>query len=307
MRFQTCLATAAALATVFTASSAFAGDGQNLVQYLPSGAVAVVNVDVAALRATSAFDTLWGLLEGSDEFGEAQEYMTSVGFDPRADLSTIMIVSTDLEDEDDMAIIIEGNFDRAAVETQIAAVEAATATTAGTATFYTHTNGSSTGFVADNVMVFGNTDVVTPACSVSGGAPTGAGASNTLGGQIGDADHSDTIWIAGIVPRDIRARTEFSGMESFNASIDLSSGLGLSLSFDTDSDASATARANDFNTQITAVQASPEVQALGFGSVLQSVSAAADGDDVDISVAIDAGTWTTLMTTLAAIASEELN
>ncbi len=285
-----------AAAVVLVALPAFAGNGSDLLQFVPSSARVVVGVDVDKLRGTPLWDRGMSL---ANDNGDLESALSTIGFDPRQTASTIVFASTEVDgDIADHAVVL--------VETAYPAEELAAALigegyeagTVGEIAYYRKSE-STVAFIGGNIIGVGDFSLVESAVNAAAGQGE-AGASGAVASQISSVDKSGAIWAA------VRLPSGSQGAEAARLSVDLSSGFSASATITMESEELATNAATQLGTQVTALSGQPEVQGLGLGAVLAAVQATSSGPDLTVAVSVDASTWGTLVETLGALAEEEL-
>lgn len=293
-------ATAALAATV--AVPAFAGNGANLVQYVPSGTQMVVGFNVDSFRGSSVYTQAMGILESTPDF---QEAMTDLGehttFDPRTDVHTVVLASNVVSEQsgDQMILLIEATVNEDEIRAALAAEGEVQLQTMGTVTYFT--DGEFTmALLADDIIALGTPDEVMPAIAAASGTGT-AGPGSAMATQVQATGHAGDLWFAAMAPGDV---PELSAMRG---SVSLASGVSATLTAATSSAENATTLINELNTQIAALQGDATVAQFGLTSAVQSISATQSGNDVTVTASIDAGTWNTLLQTFGAILASELN
>jgi hypothetical protein len=285
-----------AAVVVLVGLPAFAGDGSNLLQFVPSTATVVVGVDVDKVRGTPLWDQGMSLVEDNDDL---QSALSTIGFDPRQTASTILFASTEAGSDigDHAVVLIEIAYP--AEELAAALVgEAYEADTVGEIAFYRKSE-STIAFVGSNVLAVGEFTLVEAAINAAAGEST-AGASGSVASQISSVDKSGAIWAVVQLPAGSQ------GAETARMSVDLSAGFSTTITVAMESEELATTTATQLSTQVTVLSGQPEIQGLGLGAVLAAVQATSSGSDLNLSVSVDASTWATLVQTLGALAEEEL-
>lgn len=293
-------ATAALAASV--AVPAFAGNGANLVQYVPSGTQMVVGFNVDSFRGSSVYTQALGIIEATPDF---QEAMSDLGehttFDPRTDVHSIVLASNVVSENsgDQMILLIEATVNEQEIMAALAAEGEVQPQTMGTVTYYT--DGEFTlAILADDVIALGTPNEVMPAISAAAGTgTTGPGA--TIASQVQATGHTGDLWFAAMAPADVPELTAMRG------SVSLASGVSATLTAATSSSENAATLLTELNTQIASLQGDATVAQFGLASAVQSINATQSGNDVTITAAIDAGTWNTLLQTFGAILASELN
>lgn len=289
-----------AAALLLVALPAFAGNGSNLLQYVPGNAQVVVGINVDALRGTPVWSQAMALAEGDEDLQSTLNTLQSTGgFNPLETVHTVVFASNEVSDDsgDHAVVLFEVDYPAESFAT-VLTEDNYVASTVGAITYYRKSE-STVALLGENIIAVGEFALVEPAINVAAGQGS-AGASGTVATQLGAVDKSGTIWIAAQLPAGAQ------GAQAARASINLSSGLAARIDVVMDNAETATEAANQFNAQIGAMAGSPEVAAFGLTSVLTGLQAAASGSEVSLSVTVDSATFSTLVGTLGEVAQEEL-
>lgn len=291
------LATLVALiASLFTASTAMAGDGTNLLQYMPSNSVMVVNVDVDRARNAPVFQSVLSMITGSSEYTEIMTEMQAEGvtFDPATGIHTIMMGTPNLDNaEEQMVFALELDLDVTQLSSAIAAQGELTSATVGTATTWSdgemtlaHTGGS--------VYLLGTPALIDAVLAGQGG-PTGQ-----VGTWANGLDRGHTLWFSMTAPPGTPGIT---GMRGY---LDVQAGVDAMLTATATSAEEAAAAVSQFDAMKAEAAADPMIAQFGLASTIQGATATANGADVTVTASIDASTWSTLSATLTALLAAEL-
>lgn len=285
-----------ALTMILVALPAFAGNGSSLLQYVPENARVVVGVDVEQMRGTPLWDRALSL---SNENGDVQNALTSIGFDPRTTVSSIVFASTEADDDiaDHAVVLLETSYPPEELAAALV-TEGYAAGTVGEIAYYR--KGESTiAFLSANTLAVGEFSLVEPALGVAAGQGS-AGASGTVGSQVSAVDKSGAIWAAAQLPPGSQ------GAEAARLSIDLSAGFAASITVRMESAETASTTATQMTTQLSSLSGTPEVQGLGLASLVSSIQATAADQDIMVTLGVDASAWASLVETLGALAEEEM-
>jgi hypothetical protein len=286
-----------AAAPLLVSAPAEAGDGTPFLSLIPSNAELVVGIDVDALRSTSVFTRVMSTMEASGDFQSVMTQLrSSSSFDPARDVHTVIITAPEVGEDsgDDPVIIIDATFDSGELAAALAGVADMSATDLGMVQMWTR--GSETlAAVGENTLVFGRTSSLQTL--LAGGTP---GPGSRLSAQISDANRGQEVWFASLSPE---GEEQILGM---HGSIDLSLGVAASVTLSFESAERASAEATRLATARTELLADPALAMFGLTNVVNSITSVANGDKLDLSVSVDAGTWNTLLTTFLAIAESEL-
>ncbi len=286
-----------AAAPLLVSAPAEAGDGTPFLSLIPSNAELVVGIDVDALRSTSVFARAMSTMESSSEFQTVMTQLRASGsFDPTRDVHTILIASPEVGEDsgDNPVIIIDATFDTDELAAALAGVPDMSATDLGVVQMWTR-GPETLAAVGPNTLVFGRTTSLQTL--LAGGTP---GPGSRLSSQINDANRGQESWFASLSPE---GEEQILGM---HGAIDLSSGVAATVTLSFESAERAAAEAARLATARTELLADPALAMFGLTNVVNSITSVADGDTLDLSVTVDAGTWNTLLTTFLAIAESEL-
>jgi len=305
------IAVAAGLTVGLLAVPAFAGNGSNLLQYLPSNSQMVFGIDADNLRSAPFFQQVVTMATSTDEYQEAMAELGDItAFDPTTDIHTVVFASTVVSDAsgDSFVFIVQADIDEAAVQTAIDAEIADALTrnapdevlqknTTGTVVSYGDDE-MTMAFLADNIVAMGTPALMNQTIAAASGTGT-AGLSGTLSTRANSAA-GGSIWFAANAPAD---QPELQGMWG---SVSISSSVAANLSVQTSDAATASAAVAEFEAQRTALAGSPEVAQFGLSNVINGTTVAANGDVLTVNATIDAQTWTMLTATATALIQSEL-
>ena len=306
---QTTLAVIA-VATLLCSASAWAGNGQNLLQHTPASSNIVISLDLDQLRASPLYQMIWGMIASGPDAQEVLADMeTQAGFDPNRDLSTMLISLTG--DDDRFAFLIEGSFN----VDQIAAflgtldpTEMATMQYAGNTVYH---DPSETGadkayfsFINNNLMAVGTQDDLSAVLDVLGGTGAAMTTNEQLSGLCSTADTSGVFWFCGVMTPTMQAQmvgTPMAGMTNMYGSGNLTGGLNLQYVLGTNTEAEATAMGQFLQTSLSEARTQPEIAQMGLGGILDAVAISNTGSNVAISVAVPEQTLNQIVGMLTAI------
>lgn len=286
----------ALLATLLTASTAVAGDGTNLMQYMPSNSVMVASIDVDRARNAPVFQSLLTMVTSTPDYQSAMADLQAGGvtFDPATGIHTITMGTPNLDNaEDQMVIALELDLDATQLATVLATQEDLTQGTVGTAT--TWTDGEMTmAHVGGQVFILGTPSLVTTVLNGQGGA----------GGQVGTwasgVNHGRTLWFA------MSAPPGTPGITGARGSVDVQAGVDATFTVTANSAEEAQQAVAEFDAMKAEAASDPMVAQFGLAPVIQGATATANGADVTVTASIDATTWSTLSATLSALLAAEL-
>jgi hypothetical protein len=206
-------ALAAGLTVGFLSAPALAGNGANLLQYLPSNSQMVVGIDADNLRSAPFFQQIVTMATSTDEYREA---MTELGgftsFDPTTDIHGVVFASTVISDNsgESFVFVVHANIDEAAIQTAIdteiadaltrnAADEVLQKNTTGTVVSYGDDE-MTVAFLADDIVALGTPSLMTQTIAAAAGQGT-AGLTGDLATRANGAV-GGSIWFAANAPAD---------------------------------------------------------------------------------------------------------
>lgn len=279
---------------------AFAGDGSNLLGFLPSNTKMVFGVDVAELRGAPIFAQASSLVSGMSEY---QEFVREIGgagvLDPLNSIQTLVVASPHLDPddaEDETVVLIEATFDAAALDTAMVADPQVVRATSGTVITYTESD-QMLAVLGPNLIAAGHTTLVTAVVAAHGGGDGGLG--STLRSPA-RAAAGGTVWFASRAPS---AETRYN---TVHGRVSISNAVSATVTATTESPEAAAALVQTFNTEVATVASNPQFAAFGLGGVLNGLSATASENQAVISASIDATTWTALSTMAIEVLRSEL-
>jgi len=287
--------TAAALfAALALTPAAMAGNGENLVQYVPQSTDAIVSVNAERLRSTPIYSQVTGLITGRPEYGETIGMLTSNGvtFNPMTDVSTMLIAIPNLSaaDSSEGVMIVEAQFNTEQVLAAARANNYAIETVGSVQYFVARDN--TFAILAPGIAAVGDTESVQAIINGSAGAGT------VLRTQVRAADKSDTIWFA--------ATGSVEGFGAAYGSINLASGFEASLTGTMESAEAASSMVADLTAQRATLAGDATVAALGLAGVVNGLTVTSSNANVTFGLTLDAATWSSLSTRLLAIVESEL-
>lgn len=292
--FCSVVSAATLVTTIALAPAAMAGNGANLVQYVPQNTDAVVSVDAERLRSTSIYADVTGLITARPEYSETIGMLTSHGvtFNPMTDVNTLLIAIPNLSEtaSSEGLMIVEAQFDTAQV---LAAARANNyvVETVGSVQYFVARN-NTLAILAPGIAAIGDNDTVQAIINGSAGAGT------VLRTQVRAADKSDTLWFA--------ATGAVEGFGAAYGSIDMASGFEASLTGTMASAEAASAMVTDLTAQRATLAGDATVSALGLAGVVNGLTVSSNNANVTFGLTLDAATWSSLSTRLLAIVESEL-
>jgi hypothetical protein len=300
----------AALAIALISLPAFAGNGQNLLQYVPADAAIVVSIDVEQLRSSSIYALAWGMITADSEVQEVLGEMESqAGFDPNADISGFLIALSG-NDEEKFSLLLEGRFETERITTFLATLDATDMATIDYSGFTVYHDPSDTGgnktyftFISDTIVAFGTQEELSAVLDTIGGAAN-VTTNASVNALITAVDMSGSFWFAGALSPTMMADmagTPMAGMITMRGAGTLAGGLDIGYVLGTVGADEAAGLSEFLNQGLVEARTAPEIGAMGLGTVLESVAIAHTGTDVSITVAIPEATLNQLMGFLTAI------
>ncbi len=281
---------AALFALVAGATSTALADGKSDVALAPQDTMALLHVDLRALRGTSLFqDILKQIKTRPDAQQGLAEVKKTFGFDPETDLHGVTVILSDkFSENEQMAVVVEADVEP---KTVAAALEKEgkgklTRTQHEGTEVLGGPGGEGLAFTAGKRAVMGPKPMVERALSASKGK--GALAKDgALRKLVDGVDTSKHVWFAASLPANVRQQMGPQGkdLESVSGSIDLSRGIGLRLNIGTASAEAAKAIVTQVQAGVQDPQAQPMLTMLGIAPALQAMKTVAKGKVV--SVALD--------------------
>jgi hypothetical protein len=276
------------------APTAMAGNGENLVQYVPEGTDAMLAVNVERLRSASIYSDATALITGMSEYRETIGTLTASGvtFDPMTDVNTMLLALPTLSDTESSAavLIVEADFDTAQV---IAAAQANNyaVQTVGTVQYFVARD-NTVAILGPGIVALG--DNANVQLIINGSAGAGSG----LRATVRAADKSDAIWFA--------ATGTGPDFSAAHGSVDLSSGLVASATITVSSAELASGMVTELSSRRAALATDATVAAFGLASVVNGVTVTSNASNVIFGLSLDAASWSSLSTRLLAILESEL-
>lgn len=298
----------------------WAGNGQNLLQYVPQETGVVMSVDLEQLRATPLFELIWGIATADPEIsGQLAELETAAGFNPTTDLSTFLF-AMNADDDERFLVLVEGTFDSSAMAAFIisaAGEEVATTDYQGFTVYHEPpaadaaappTDDVRMTFITDTIVALGTQTELNAAIDTVAAAGANVTANASLNDVITAADSSGTFWFAGTMSPAMTgdvAGSPMASMANFRGSGNLAGGVTLSYVLGTGTEADATALSTFITDSLNEARAQPELAQLGLTSVLDATTVGSAGTDVSIDVAIPEQTLNQIIMVFQALMQAE--
>lgn len=293
-----------ALFCLFAASTASAGNGESLTGFIPDNAKAVLSVDVARLRTSGGLDALLRSTGAEAQLQRVVGQLDKVGFQPRQQIDTALIVVPNFDKNTQPLLIFEGDLPRAAIEDALNKEASATRSMTGTIPVYTRGARGSLAFLTDTIAVIGPTPQVQAAARLAGSARSSL--NRTLDREIARVDKSRNLWFAGLPPAEHLKNTPLEGARALRGSANIAANLELTIDAVMPSADGATKSAEKSREQLTAMAARDEVAALGFAPVIQAANVTARGDAVRMTLNLDQARFRRLLNTVTTVIRDQL-
>lgn len=301
-RFVAFLFTALCL---FAAPNAMAGNGETLANFLPDNSKGVLSVDVAGLRAAGALDTLLRTTGAETQLQRVVGQLDKVGFNPREQIDTALIVVPGFDKNTQPLLIFEGRFPRAAIEAALDKEASATRTAVGQIPVFTRGTRGSLAFLAPDIAVIGPTRLVQAAARVAAGEARST-PNRTLTREIGRADKTRNLWFAAMPPAEHLANTPLEGARAVRGAANISTNLELSVDAIMANADAATRGAEKGKEQLTTIAARDEVAALGLAPVINATKVSARGDAIRVTLDLDQARFRRLLTTITTVIRDQM-
>jgi hypothetical protein len=277
-------------------SLAWAGNGEALVDRVPSSMEGVAVLDVARVRDTSFVSRAMPMLQRSQAWTSRMGTLTRNGFtfSPATDIQTLMLLVPDVNASDPTrgaGLILEATFD---VDQLLAAAAAAGSEvqTEGDIRWFQR-GADRVAVLAPGVLAMGPAALVEQVVAAQG-------PSRGLRAQIRAADKGRSAWFAASADRPLE------GFTAGHGALDLGATLSLTATGATPSAEAAAEQVAVVGRQKVRLQADATVAALGLMPLVEGVQAEAREDRVVVTLRLDAAAWSSLANQLLAIIESEL-
>ena len=282
LRLAASLAVAAALAA--PALPAHAGNGVDLLRFMPEDSTVYMVVDVAGARDSALFKKGLDKLMAAAPGGFAA--VQSAGLDPAQAIDTIAIAVVDVNAGNDFTIMAEGK------QTQLIYDLIKKAPSVKAASYHGVTwLGDSDGAIAiiAKRLVFAKPDHIERAIDLALGKAKNAAKSAkaaALRAIIATTDTRQDVWAAVVMPPDVVAKAKAAGTELTGASIGatLSADLALDLKVLTASEAAATKLKTGIDQMVPMLTS--ELQKIGLTAAAKSLIVDKDGPTIHASITV---------------------
>lgn len=293
------------LLLMLVAPAAFAGNGEALTRFVPDDTKAVLSVDVERLRSSGALNTLLSSTGADAKLQGVMGQLDQVGFKPREQIDTAMIVVNGFDNKTRPLLIFEGSFPRAAIEAALDTEATATRSTVGQVPVYTLGARGSLAFLAPGIAAMGPTPLVQAAAAIAAGQARSA-PSRTLTREIGRADSSRNLWFAGMPPAEHLRDTPIAGARAIRGGADITGNLTLAVDAVMPSESAANTAAQSANAQIAQVAQRDDIAALGLSPIVQGARVEQRADTLHLTLNLDQARFRRLLTTLSTVIRDQL-
>jgi hypothetical protein len=309
---------AVAVVVMLAAAPAWAGNGQNLLQYVPQNAAIVVNVDLEQLRSLPLYQMIWGVITANPDAQRAlTEMQTQAGFNPNTDLSGFLIALSP-EDSERWSVLVEGNFNveqiTAYLGTQMGDSDGdgqpdmAAQQYAGHTVYYDPTESESDRgyftFLNNNIVAAGTQQELSGVLDTVGGTVPSVTSQAQMSNLLSSVDTSGTFWFAGTLSPAMQAQmvgSPMEGVSTMRGSGNFTGGLNIDYVLGTNTPEQAATLAAFINDQIAQARTAPEIQQMGLGSMLDTVNVSANETSVGITAAIPEQTMNQIIGIMSAL------
>jgi hypothetical protein len=287
-------------ALVATSAPAHAGDGTDLLKFVPDTAQVVMVFDMADARDSTLLQK--GYTKLLDAAPDAKQKLAELGLDPIKDIDTLLFAgggAKDLQDDDsmkDMLIIVEGRLPK----DKLATMPGATKSTYGGVTIYTNKD-TDAAFVGDRVF-FAKKGKMKLALDIAANKGKGKGKSvavskkaKALRDAIAGTDTAADTWATILVPAKNQADAKKAGMsvKTVSLGVNYSADLAIGLRVLTDSAADATKIVG--LAQGSMGQMTQALGSMGLAKAAKSITVTADAATVKMGVTMTEAELTAIM------------
>lgn len=294
-----------ALLCLFVVPNAFAGNGETLANFIPDDAKAVLSVDVAQLRASGALDTLLRSTGADTSLQQVAGQLETVGFNPRQQINTALVVVTSFDNRTRPLLIFEGNFPRQAIEEALDKEASAVRSAVGQVPVFTRGARGSLAFLAPDIAVIGPTPLVQAAAKIAAGEARSR-LHRTLAREIGRADKTRNLWFAGMPPAEHLKNTPLEGARAIRGAANITANLELVIDAVMASSEAAAETTQKSREQLNTLASRDELAALGMAPVIQAAEVAQRADTARMTLNLDQARFRRLLTTMATVIRDQL-
>ena len=282
---------ATALVLPMFAASASADDGKAALKFVPKDTMMVISIDVNSLKKTSIFkEMMTAIMQDADAKKNLKMFKEATGFDPEKDLESIVIaLPPDVEKTENFLFIAKGKVDEKKFISfaKDQGGKIAEGKAAGQA-YYEIDSEAAVAFVGDHI-VMGPKVALEASLNTKKGNDKAVTDNSDMSGLIGAVDTKANIWMAVILPDDIRKELakqdpNAGDITDAHASVDLGSGLKLRLTLGTGASGTADSIVKLAQEGLKSVKSDPNIGAMGLDPVFTGLSVAAAGKKVNVSL-----------------------
>ncbi|MCB9533307.1 MAG: hypothetical protein H6698_03130 [Myxococcales bacterium] len=259
----------------------------------PTDGAITLYLDCHQVYANRTFLRVMDVIEASSSYQAAKPTLDAWGFEPRSDLRELVVVFDALTGAANWVAVAAGDIDPAPLEAQLG--ERLSAVTDELGRLFR--DGDISYDVRDGLAIAG-----------TGGLFSGARARAYTRGDAGAPSRpAGTLWLH-VVPTDAdRAGVpSLASLEELTISLALDDTPSLALDARLRTEADAAAAAVELNRALRTLATVPEATAFGFGTLLSSTAAVAEGDHVRLDAELDAASWAHFSQMLEDLVEEEL-
>lgn len=286
-------------ALVATTAPAHAGDGTDLLKFVPETAQVVMVFDMADARDSTLLQK--GYTKLLDAAPDAKQKLSELGLDPLKDVDTLLFAgggAKSLGDDDmkDMLIIVEGRLPKDKLSTMPGATKSAY----GGVTIYTNKD-TDAAFVGDRLF-FAKKGKMKLALDIAANKGKGKGKNvaaskkaKAMRDAIAAADTSADTWAAIVLPAKNQADAKKAGLSAKTVAlgVNYSADLAIGLRVATESEADATKMVGMIQSQLPQVVSA--LDSIGLKKASKSVTIGQDAANVKMAVTVTEAELTTIM------------
>jgi hypothetical protein len=272
--------------------SAHAGNGVDLVRYMPEDSTVMMVIDVSGARSSKLFELGMQKLVALAPSGFAT--VEAAGVDPATALDTIAIGGRIDGGKEDFSVVADGK-QAQLIAALIAKAPEAKATTYHGVTYYGNADGSIA--LVGKKLVFAKPEHIERAIDLALGKLKNASKSPkaaALRAVIAATDTRHDVWAAVVIPPDLDATAKAQGLdlEGISLGASLSSSLSVELKVVNGTDASATTMLGQIN--LVLPQLGPALGNLGLGAAAKTLTVDKDGAIVRMAITLSEAELSTI-------------
>lgn len=301
LRIRRTLTAMAAAICLLSVAPAWAGNGQNLIQYVPADMAVVFHLNVEQVRASQIYQTIWGLVSAEPEVQEGlAELEAAAGFDPTTDISGVLI-TLNPENEERYGILVEGSFDLARIQTFLNTHmaenpgEMTSMEYAGHTVYHDPSETSADkayfSLINDGLVAIGTQDELSAILDTMAGTRENVTTNAAVNAQLGSVDMSGAYWFAAQITPSMQAElvgSPMAGMSGVRGNGTITGGIAANTVLTTNSEQEAASMATFMNAGLAEAAANPEaagmLAAMGISSLNDLVNVSNAGTEVTVNV-----------------------